>query len=113
MNGANLNHRCKESRYNTALHEAVIGGHREIVQYLLTNEANQLLKDETGCIPLHHACMLGDIIIARLLIRGKGGKKAMLAQNNQDLMPIDVCANNFVKSGIEGTKLIQNYSPWF
>ena len=31
------------SKYNTALHEAVIGGHREVVTYLLRSGANQVI----------------------------------------------------------------------
>jgi hypothetical protein len=30
------------SKFNTALHEAVIGGHSEIVTYLLKNGASQV-----------------------------------------------------------------------
>lgn len=41
-NGAAVNYRNKLSKYNTALHEAVIGGHKEVVTYLLKNGANQV-----------------------------------------------------------------------
>jgi ankyrin repeat protein len=41
-NGANINARSKESKNHTALHEAVIGGHKEVAQYLLQMGANQV-----------------------------------------------------------------------
>lgn len=40
--GANINYRCKSDHHCTPLHEAVIGGHVEIVQYLLSQGANQV-----------------------------------------------------------------------
>lgn len=40
--GANINARSRESKNHTALHEAVIGGHKEVAQYLLEMGANQV-----------------------------------------------------------------------
>lgn len=40
--GANINARSRESKNHTALHEAVIGGHKEVAQYLLQMGANQV-----------------------------------------------------------------------
>ncbi len=40
--GANINARSRESKNHTALHEAVIGGHKEVAQFLLEMGANQV-----------------------------------------------------------------------
>lgn len=100
-NGANINLRNKGSRYNTALHEAVIGGFKEVAQFLLENGANQLLKDDAGNTPLHLACKLNDIAIARVLINSTNGKRALISMDNNDEKPIDACATNFMKIRIE------------
>ena len=99
--GANVNTRNKNARYDTALIEATIGGHTEVAKYLLKNGANQLLKDEMGCTALHHACQLGDISIARMLVNGDGAKRALLVLNNSDQKPFDVCNTSYMKIMIE------------
>lgn len=40
--GANINARSRESKNHTALHEAVIGGHKDVAKYLLQMGANQV-----------------------------------------------------------------------
>ena len=100
--GANINYRCKEDQHHTALHAAVIGGHYEIVRFLISQGANQLIKDDSGSCPLHYACKLGNITITRMLMESVGGKKAMLTMDNHDNKPIDVAANSFLKSCVEG-----------
>jgi ankyrin repeat protein len=40
--GANINARTPESKNHTALHEAVIGGHKDVAKYLLDMGANQV-----------------------------------------------------------------------
>lgn len=80
---------------HTCLHAAVIGGHYEIVRFLVSQGANQLIKDDSGSCPLHYACKLGNITITRILMEAPGGKKAMLTADNHDNKPIDVSANSF------------------
>lgn len=104
--GADINARNKEAKYHTALHEAVIGCHKDIVKFLLSNGANQLIRDEHGFSPLHHACKLGHMSIARILIEGPAGKRALLLQDNNDQRPLDIAANNFIKSRVEGTECL-------
>jgi len=99
--GANVNTRNKNARFNTALIDATLGGHVEVAKYLLKSGANQLLKDEMGCTALHHACQLGDMSIARLLVNADGAKRALLAVNNVDQKAFDVCSNNYIKGRIE------------
>ena len=49
--GANINARSKESKNHTALHEAVIGGHKEVAQYLLQMGANQVrIHSSVSCL---------------------------------------------------------------
>ncbi len=100
--GANINFRCREDQHQTPLHAAVVGGHYEIVRYLISQGANQQIKDDSGSCPLHYACKLGNITIARMLMEANGGKRAMLIQDNNDNKPIDVSANNFLKACVEG-----------
>jgi len=102
QSGANINARSKESKNHTALHEAVVGGHKEVAKYLLQMGANQLLRDEIGFSPLHHACKLENIALARVLIESESGKRALLLHNNSDQKPIELCTSNFMKIRIEG-----------
>eukprot|EP01038_Epipyxis_sp_PR26KG_P013141 gene13141-17609_t len=101
--GANVNARSANARYYAPLHEAVIGGHIEIVKLLLSKGASQLVKDEGGNNPLHHTCMLGNIAIARLLMNSEHAKKSLLSLNNYDQKPMDVCLNNFTRGQVEET----------
>jgi ankyrin repeat protein len=101
QNGANINFRCKEDKNMTALHEAVMAGQTEIAKYLLEHGASQLLRDDSGMGPLHLACKLGHTSIARLLMDHGEGKRALQMLDNVDHKPIDLCSNNFLKSGVE------------
>ena len=56
--GANINARSKESKNHTALHEAVIGGHKEVAQYLLQMGANQvsIRLEKVYLVQVQQAC---------------------------------------------------------
>lgn len=99
--GANINHRCKGDKYLTPLHEAVIGGHVNIVRYLLSQGASQVVTDEVGRCPLHYSCQLGHVTISRLLMESPGGRRALLLEDRFSSKPIDMCATNFLKSQVE------------
>jgi len=62
----------------------------------------QLLRDEIGFSPLHHACKLENIALARVLIESESGKRALLLHNNSDQKPIELCTSHFMKIRIEG-----------
>lgn len=53
---------------NTALHEAVLYGHYEIVRILLEAGADPNIKDNIGCTPLHKAALKGRVDIAHFLL---------------------------------------------
>ncbi len=104
--GVDVDQRCKEDQHCTALHVAVIGGHFEIVKFLLAQGANQLLKDDSGSCPLHYACRLGQITTARILMDGPGGKRALVMTNHADQKPIDNASNYFLKATVEGKSIL-------
>ena len=72
--------------------------------YILTC---QLLRDEIGFSPLHHACKLENIALARVLIESESGKRALLLANNNDEKPIELCTSNFMKIRIEGKSTVE------
>lgn len=65
-------------------------------------DRTQLLRDEIGFTPLHHACQLESIALARVLIEAESGKRALLMHNNNDQKPIELCTSYFMKIRIEG-----------
>lgn len=74
-----------------------------------TITAPQLLRDEIGFSPLHHACRLESIALARVLIDSESGKRALLLHNNSDQKPIELCTSNFMKIRIEGMHAFTQY----
>ena len=99
-NGADPNLRSRGNKY-TALHEAVIGGRAEIVEYLVAAGANQLLVDEGGATPLHLACAFNNIKVVGVLMKGYPGKKALQMSNKKGFTPIEVCQTQFVINKVE------------
>ncbi|KAJ1397447.1 ankyrin repeat-containing domain protein, partial [Ochromonadaceae sp. CCMP2298] len=100
QSGAAINAR-HNAKNHTALHEAIIGGHKEVATYLLSMGANQLLRDDQGYTPLHHACRLVIISLARVLIQDASGKRALLTSDNNDQKPIELCASPFMRQRVE------------
>jgi hypothetical protein len=59
----------------TALHYAAAGGHVDMVQLLLENNADpNLPKQNTGYTSVHFACEGGNLVTTHLLINNRGGK---------------------------------------
>jgi len=56
-----------------------------------------LLRDEQALIPLHHACLLENITVALILMNAVGGKKALMAMNNNNELPLTLCKSEFMK----------------
>ena len=59
---------AKDEEGCSPLHYAALGGHKEVVEYLIDNNSAVNASDAAGCTPLHAAAMLGHIEIIRLLI---------------------------------------------
>lgn len=91
----------------------MIGGHYDIVTFLLSQGANQLLKDDSGSCPMHYACRLGDITITRILMEGPSGRRALVMANNNDQKPIDVSSNNFIRATVEGKNACFSHDNMF
>lgn len=100
-NGANVNHRCRENKRFTPLHQAVVADHPEVVEFLLQHGASQIHKDDYGMVPLHYACRLGHITIVRMLMNHHEGKRALQQMDRDDHKPVEICANMFLKSCVE------------
>jgi len=100
LNGADPSLRSNGNKFS-ALHEAVAGGHADIVKLLIEHEVNQLLLDEGGNTALHLACKMNNITIAGLLMKGYPGKKALQTSNKKGLKPIDLCESNLLITKVE------------
>lgn len=68
-----------------ALHAAVWGGHREIVNDLLLNGESVSVRDANGCTPLHVAAQQGKTEIVRLLLLNRADIDAL---DNQEWTPL-------------------------
>ena len=62
------------------IHDVVIGGDLEMVQYAIANGYNVNTADENGETPLHIAAMFGETEIAKILI--KAGARVNAIDNN-------------------------------
>ena len=98
--GANIDGRSRENR-TSVLHEAIAGGHVAVVNTLLMRGANQLIADDSGNVPLHLACQLGNIAIAIILMKDLGGKKALQVYNKKGMRPLDLCQSKFLQQRVE------------
>ena len=86
---------------DTPLHEAIYGGHTKVVKQLLRADANQLMTNIFGNVPLHEACRLGYVDIARCLINSTLGKQALGCTNKKGLLPADVCGNGYTAAVLD------------
>ena len=64
-----MNPNCRNSTAITPLHEAVIGGHKDVVELLIANGAEVNAKDRMGKTPLWYLDEHGEKEIADLLRR--------------------------------------------
>lgn len=99
--GASVNARCKKTNH-TPLHEAVIGGHADVVKFLLLHGANALIRNDTNSLPIHIACAANHILIVRLLLGAKHGKKSLLTKDGSGNTPRQLCASKFLRTIVEG-----------
>jgi|GEM_PF-4248613 len=86
-NGIDINIADQEQQL-TALHWAVIKGHKEAIHFLLLHGANPNAKDKTGCTPLHWAVRTNapPEIVSLLIDKGA----SLTIQNNDDHTAYDL-----------------------
>ena len=88
----------EDSFYKTALHRAVLSGHKEVAELLLANRANIEAQDSYGDTALHYAAGKGYKEIVEMLIE-KGGY--VNAKNNRNVTPLHIAAQNGHKQIVE------------
>jgi hypothetical protein len=99
--GADPNRICG-STYSTPLHDAVLGGHCEIIKLLLSKGALQVLVDENRWTPLHLACWKNDILSIRsLLVDRKHACEALRMKDRHGQTPNHLCKRRIGKDVIE------------
>ena len=67
--GANINAR-ENGFFNTPLHCAAMGGHKEVVELLLVNGADVKARNSYTCTPLHYAAQSSRDIVELLVAHG-------------------------------------------
>ncbi|XP_028661525.1 ankyrin repeat and death domain-containing protein 1A [Erpetoichthys calabaricus] len=93
--GKNVNHNAKNVHDRTALHFAVAGGHRDVVELLVKRKVRVDVADKYGITPLHLGAWFGYADIMRMLVQEGANQKAL----NQEGMNILHCAaiNNHIE----------------
>ena len=87
------------------LHFAVAGGHKAVVEFLLSKKADVNAKKNDGVTPLHVAASLGKLEIAKLLI-AKGAKKD--ATDSKGRTPLSLAGE---KGNVEMIDLLSGKPP--
>ena len=95
----------KDPKGATPLHFAVAGGHKAVVEYLLSKKADVNAKKNDGVTPLHVAASLGKLEIAKLLI-AKGANKD--ATDSKGRTPLTLAEE---KGNVEMTALLSGKPP--
>ena len=86
----------------TPLHESVMGGHRVLINFLLSNGADITICDVHGWTPLHLACWNNDIAVARELMRHHTAPKALAKKDLHGRTPNRLCARRHIREAVEG-----------
>jgi len=99
--GANPN-RVALSTGTTPLHDAVAGGHHDVLKLLLQFNADQTVRDEAGKTPLHVCCVNNDVAGARQLLLHKKAKMALGIVDRKGRSPRMSCTKKYLRDVIEG-----------
>ena len=99
--GADVNLLSPPPVVHTALHEAVIGGEREVIRFLLDMGANERLTDSTGNTPLHTAVINNDIECMAPLMESETSAKVLITPNKKGKIPYDLALLNTTKLSVE------------
>lgn len=94
--GANPN-RVAACSATTPLHDAVAGGHHDVMKLLLEFRANQTQCDEHGMTPLHLCCVNNDVTGARILLQHKDAKRALAIHDRQGRTPRMACSRKHLQ----------------
>jgi ankyrin repeat protein len=86
---------------SSALHDAVVGGHPEVITLLLEHHAKQTVRDDRGMTPLHVCCLNNDVVAARILLAHKGARKVLLLLDKKGRTPRMVCSKGYMQQIIE------------
>jgi hypothetical protein len=100
-NGADVNMLSHPPIVHTALHEAVIGGQTEVIQFLLDMGANERLVDSAGNTPLHVAVMHNDLECMAPLMISATSAKVLVTPNKKGKTPYDLATSNTAKLSVE------------
>ena len=85
----------------TPLHDAVVGGHHDVLRLLLEYRAKQTLCDARGMTPLHVCCVNNDVEGARLLLQHKEARKALQITDRKGRTPRMACSKKHLQDVIE------------
>jgi tankyrase len=81
-------------------------GRKDVVEYLLSQNANVHMKDDGGLIPLHNAASFGHAEVVQLLLNHHSNVNALDSWNFSPLAEaaskgkVDVCLSMLLKSSI-------------
>lgn len=95
----NINSRT--SLLRTPLHLACIKGHKDIVEFLIREQADLNCTDIELNTPLHYAAQYGHLDIVTMLLR----KNVTYIQNGKGCFPIDVCRNKEIYQALSRSGL--------
>ena len=76
----------------TALHKAVLGGHKDIVQLLLSKGASTEVMDSFGNTPLHLATCFGHTTLVELLLTEGASIEARIAMDLCNNTPLNIAS---------------------
>jgi ankyrin repeat protein len=80
----------------TALHAAAVGGHLEIVKFLVESGADKEAKTKSALTPLHFAAIDGHFGIVKFLVESGADKKAKTKGNQTPLQWAQRCRNTSI-----------------
>ena len=94
--GADPN-RVAPSTLATPLHDAVMGGHHDVMALLYEYGAKQTYCDSHGMTPLHLCCVNNDVAGARFLLQQKDAKAVLSKCDRKGRTPLASCSRRHIK----------------
>ena len=100
-NGASVNLKASIFPKDTALHEAVLGGHEDIVHLLLDKGAKQTVPDDAGNCAIHMAALYNNVRVARILLSSDGAAAVLARRNSKHKLALDLATSVLMRSALE------------